>query len=400
MSLAAMPLNAVGSPRLDILRLTLSDFRSYACLRLDLDASGPPMIVLAGPNGAGKTNLLEALSFMTPGRGLRGARLDEAARIGAGGGWAVHARLATLDRTVEIGTGLVTETEAENGAPASQRRRVRIDGESASGPAALGRHVAMLWLTPAMDRLFTDAASGRRRFFDRMVLAMQGEHGRQLAGFERAMRERNRLLVERGAGADPAWLGALEARMAEHGVAIAAARREAAQRLDRRAAAEPAGPFPRPRVAVEGALESALERASALETEETYRERLAQMRARDAAAGRTLEGPHRSDLAVYHAAGGMPAHLCSTGEQKGLLVALVLAQAALSAERAGRAPVLLFDEVAAHLDADRRAALLGRLQALGCQAWLTGTEAALFAPLNGAAQAFSVADSALTPMEL
>lgn len=400
MPLAATSLESAGAPGLSIDRLTLTDFRSYAALRLDLpNAAGEP-VVLVGPNGAGKTNLLEAVSYLAPGRGLRGARLADVARLEAAGGWAVHARLLAGERSVEIGTGLAGDTEADETGGGAPRRIVRIDRENAGGPAALGRHVAMLWLTPAMDRLLGDAASERRRFLDRMVMALNSEHGRQLAGYERAMRERGRLLAERGGHADPAWLSALETRMAEHGVAIAAARREAVTRLGRRAAAEPEGPFPRPQLAVEGELEDALARMSALEAEDGYRDRLRELRPRDAAAGRTLAGPHRSDLAVVHAASGMPARLCSTGEQKGLVIAMVLAQAVSSAERAGRAPILLLDEVAAHLDPERRGALLSRLEALRCQAWLTGTEASLFSSLGGRAHAFAVANAALTPIDL
>jgi len=400
MPLAATPTDAIGSPGLSVDRLTLTDFRSYAALRLDLaNATGAP-VILVGPNGAGKTNLLEAVSYLAPGRGLRGAKLGDVARIGADGGWAVHARLIAGERTVEVGTGLAGDAPAAVNGAAATRRLVRIDRENAGGPAALGRHVAMLWLTPAMDRLLGDAASDRRRFLDRMVMTLNSEHGRQLAGYERAMRERGRLLAERGAYADPAWLSALERRMAEHGVAIAAGRREAVTRLDRRAMAESDGPFPRPRLAVDGELEGSLSRMSALELEDDYRQRLHEMRFRDAAAGRTLAGPHRSDLAVVHASSGMPARLCSTGEQKGLVIAMVLAQAGLATEQAGRTPILLLDEVAAHIDSERRETLLSRLTALRCQAWLTGTEASLFSTLSGRAHAFAVANATLTPIDL
>jgi len=389
MSLAAMALDAAATPGLHVARLSLSQFRCYAGLRLELAEAGSAPVVLVGANGAGKTNVLEALSYLAPGRGLRGARLDEVTRFGAEGGWAVHARVMLDGRVTEIGTGL---TAGQNG---NQRRVVRIDGETVSGPAALGRGMAMLWLTPAMDRLFTEGAGGRRRFLDRIVVALYGDHGRQVAGFERAMRERNRLLGERGAGGDPGWLAALENRMAEHAVAVAAARREAVSRLDRRSLDEPASPFPRPRVAVSGWLEDMLAGASALEVEDAYRERLAAMRGEDAAAGRTLEGPHRSDMAVRHGESDMPAHLCSTGEQKGLLVALILAHAGLIADQAGMAPILLLDEIAAHLDETRRAALFTRLIDLNGQAWLTGTEPGLFSALSGHAAAFSVSEGAV-----
>jgi len=400
MPLAATPMDATGTPGLSIDRLTLTNFRSYAALRLDLaELAGMP-VVLVGPNGAGKTNLLEAVSYLAPGRGLRGAKLGDVTRLGAPGGWGVHARLRDGEQVVEIGTGLTGEMNGQADEVAAARRLVRIDKDTTTGPAALAQYVAMLWLTPAMDRLLGDAASDRRQFLDRMVLSLHSEHGRQLAGFERAMRERNRILGERGGFADPTWLSALEARMAEHGVAMAAARREAITRLDRRVAEEPDGPFPRPRLTMEGTLEEALVRMSALEVEDDYRERLKDLRPRDAAAGRALDGPHRSDLAAYHAASGMPARLCSTGEQKGLVIAMVLAHAALIAERTGRAPVLLLDEVAAHLDPERRSSLLARLESLRCQAWLTGTEAGLFSPLAGRAAAFAVANASLTPIDL
>jgi len=401
MTQAAMPLDAAATPGLHIARLTLNDFRSYPALRLELEESGPSPVILVGSNGAGKTNVIEAVSYLAPGRGLRGARLDEVTRFGAARGWAVHARLTVGGRSIEIGTGLASTASGDDGGEGAQQRRVvRIDGEAASGPAALGRVVAMLWLTPAMDRLFTEAASGRRRFLDRIALALYGDHGRQVAGFERAMRERNRLLGERGAGADPAWLAALENRMAEHAVAAAAARREAVARLDRRSLEEPESPFPRARIAVRGWLEEMLASASALEAEDAYRARLAAMRREDAAAGRTLEGPHRSDLAVWHGESEMPAHLCSTGEQKGLLIALVLAHAGLTAERAGVAPILLLDEIAAHLDEERRSALFDRLTGLNCQAWLTGTEPGFFSALAGRAAAFSVSEGTLTRARL
>jgi len=378
---------------ISVARLKLSEFRNYPRLDLTLDSVGGP-VVLTGPNGAGKTNLLEAVSLLAPGRGLRGAPLPDIGRRAAATPWAVHARLATPYGAVDLGTGL----QAESVGP--PRRRVRIDGENAGGPAALGRHVRLLWLTPAMDRLFMEGGAERRRFLDRIVLTLHGDHGRQVAAFERAMRDRNRLLVEQGAMADTAWLSALEARMAEAAVAIAAARRETVAQLDAcaRRGASPA--FPQAAIAVHGWLEERLAGASALDVEDAYREALRAQRSRDAAAGRTLDGPHRSDLEVVHLGKAMPAAQCSTGEQKALLIALVLAHADLTVAVTGGAPALLLDEIAAHLDAERRLALFDALAPLGGQSWLTGTDPALFSGLAGRSQAFHIEDGRVTAFRL
>jgi DNA replication and repair protein RecF len=331
-----------------ITRLSLSDFRSYADAVV---APGPGLIILTGENGAGKTNVLEAVSLLSPGRGLRGASLSEMARADGPGGFAVAARLGD----VEIGTGTVA------GAP--ERRRVRVNGAPASANS-LAEWLSVLWLTPAMDRLFQEGAGGRRRFLDRLVLALRPGHAVHAARYEAAMRARNKLLAEEGRP-DEAWLSALEARMAEHGAALVEARREAVVALSERLADMPAGPFARPVLALEGG-------------EQDLAAELRGGRARDAAAGRTLIGPHRTDLVVTHAEKALPASLCSTGEQKALLLAIVLAHADLVADRAGRRPILLLDEVAAHLDPRRRAALFERLEVGGGQVWLTGTEPALF----------------------
>ncbi len=333
-----------------VTRLILTDFRSYAAATIE---AAPGFVVLTGENGAGKTNVLEALSLLSPGRGLRGATLSEMARGEGPGGFAVAAQ---LDGDVGIGTG------ATPAAP--ERRQVRINGAGASA-TSLSEWLSVLWLTPAMDRLFSEGASGRRRFLDRLVLALEPGHGHHAARYEAAMRARNKLLAE-PEGADPGWLSALEAGMAEHGQAIAAARERAVAALAERLASQPEGPFARAGLALEGwrGIDLAAElRAS---------------RGRDAAAGRTLVGPHRTDLAVTHLGKGQPADRCSTGEQKALLLGIVLAHADLVAEQAGRAPLLLLDEVAAHLDPIRRAALFERLAATGGQVWMTGTEPALF----------------------
>lgn len=368
-----------ASTRVAVMRLAVAQFRSYA--RADLRLDGRP-VVLAGANGVGKTNLLEALSFLAPGRGLRNATLDQVTRRQAQGEercWAIAAQVATPDGAVDIGTGV----DPQGG----ERRVVRIDGAPVPGSGELARILRLGWLTPAMDRLFIEGGTERRRFLDRLVFNFEPVHALNAAGYAKAMRERNRLL--RAGRFDPAWLGALEARMAEAGVALAAARAETVERLNR-ALAMAGGVFPRALLALDGALDAHLAEWPAVEAEEWLKAALAASRPRDAEAGRALEGPHRTDLRVRHAGkDGMPAELCSTGEQKALLIAIVLASARLqAAEYPGGAPVLLLDEVTAHLDAERRMALFEELADLGCQAWLTGTDEALFAPFGARAQHF------------
>jgi len=383
---------APASGAVAVRRLVLTDFRGYGSARLQVTAAP---VVLFGPNGAGKTNLLEALSFLAPGRGLRRARLGEIDRrvrmpdgaLGdpAGGAWAIHASLETPVGAVDIGTG----REASD---TSERRVLLIDGENAKSQAALARHLGVVWLTPAMDRLFVEGGSARRRFLDRLVYGFDAEHAQRVSGYEQAMRERARLL--RDGPMDASWLAALEETMAATGIAIAAARRETVARLDQ-ASAEAIGPFPAARLALKGEIEALLERLPALGAEDEMRARLKELRRQDAESGVTLLGPHRSDLVVRHAVTGMPAAEGSTGEQKALLISIVLAHARLQAALRERAPLLLLDEVAAHLDPARRAALFGEILRLGAQAWLTGTDAALFEELGGRAQFFSVADAAL-----
>jgi DNA replication and repair protein RecF len=385
---------APASGAVAVRRLVLADFRGYGAARLQVSAVP---VVLFGPNGAGKTNLLEALSFLAPGRGLRRARLGEIDRrlrtpegaLGepAGGAWAIHASLETPVGALEIGTG-------REASQTSERRVLLIDGESAKSQAALARHLGVVWLTPAMDRLFVEGGSARRRFLDRLVYGFDAEHAQRVSAYEQAMRERARLL--RDGPLDASWLTALEGTMAETGIAIAAARRETVARLDQ-ASAEAIGPFPATRLALTGEIEALLERLPALGAEDEMRTRLKELRRQDAESGTTLLGPHRSDLVVRHAITGMPAAEGSTGEQKALLIAIVLAHARLQAALRDRAPLLLLDEVAAHLDPARRGALFGEILRLGGQAWLTGTDAALFEGLRGRAQFFSVADAALAP---
>jgi DNA replication and repair protein RecF len=363
-------------------RLTLTNFRNYAGLRLETAAR---LVALAGPNGAGKTNLLEAISLLSPGRGLRGAGYDELARRDGAGAWAIAAELATADGPVSLGTGW---TRAD-GDTASQSRLTVIDGHVRKSSGAFGDHLRLIWLTPAMDRLFTGPASDRRRFLDRLVAVFDPEHASRVTVFEKVMRERNMLLVD--ARPDPAWLDSLEAHMAEAAIAIAAARSTAVETLQRHIG-EGRGDsaFPWGELAIDGEIEAMVAATPAVRAEDEYRNILRDSRKPDRAAGRTLCGPHRSDLAVTHGPKSMAAAQCSTGEQKALLIGLILAQARAVKREVGAPPILLLDEVAAHLDRARRHGLFAALAALGCQAWMTGTDAELFAGLGGEAAVFHV----------
>lgn len=383
-------------PLLSIKRLTLTNFRCYDYLRLDPD---PRPVVLTGPNGAGKTNILEALSFLAPGRGLRRSTLSQIARHAPDGQsvagqkvsgqtvvgipWAVATSLDTPLGVVEIGTG------REAG---SERRSIRIDGEAAKA-ADLARFVSILWLTPAMDRLFTEGASGRRRFMDRLVLGLEKDHAAHAGAYEHAMRERTRLLKD-GNG-EAAWLTALEDGMAIHGVAMAAARRRAIAQLDALCHSQ-TGAFPWARLSLAGEIEDWLDTLSENDAENRFRRALADNRQRDASAQAATRGPHRSDLGVRHGPKNSPAGDCSTGEQKAVLISILLSQARIHADLHGKAPLMLLDEVVAHLDQTRRDALFDELAALSAQSWLTGTDAALFAGFGRRAQYFHVADAAIT----
>ena len=340
---------------MSVTRLALTDFRSYPSALIE---PGPGFVLLSGDNGAGKTNVLEAVSLLTPGRGLRGAALPEMARIGGEGGFAVAARVGEID----IGTGTA--------ASAPERRQVRVNGAPAS-VNSLSEWLSVLWLTPAMDRLFSGTAGERRRFLDRLVLALEPGHAHHATRYDAAMRARNKLLSD--ARWDQAWLASLELAMAEHGTAIGAARERSVAALGQRLGEAPDDQFARASIGLEGWDCGDLAAA------------LGANRSRDAAAGRAVEGPHRQDLAVTHRAKGMPAARCSTGEQKALLLGLVLAHAELVTERRGEPPILLLDEVAAHLDPARRAALFARLEGRG-QVWMTATEAALFDGIGDASR--------------
>ena len=347
-------------------RLTLTDFRSYATVTIE---PGRGFVVLTGENGAGKTNVLEAVSLLAPGRGLRSGALGDMARKGGAGGFSVSAQLGDID----LGTGTL--------ATAPERRIVRINGATASA-TALSEWLSIVWLTPAQDRLFTDSAGERRRFLDRLVLALDPGHAHHATRYEAAMRQRNRLLAEDRA--DPDWLAALELAMAEHGAIIAQARTTLVDSLAIRIAAEPDSVFARADLSLTGWDGGDLAHD------------LAASRPKDAAAGRTLAGPHRQDLTVAHLAKAQPAAQSSTGEQKALLLGIILAHADLVAEQRQQRPILLLDEVAAHLDPSRRAALFERLDNGGGQVWLTGTEPALFNAVPASASHYTVADGAIT----
>ena len=351
-------------------RLTLRNFRNHEDA---LIVPSAPFVVLTGDNGAGKTNILEAVSLLVPGRGLRGAALSRMARQDGPGGFGVAGQVDG----VTLGTGTLADTP--------ERRQVRIGGV-AHAASALAEHLAVVWLTPAMDRLFMDGAGERRRFLDRLTLALEPAHAVHSTRYEAAMRARNKLLSDQGRAWDEHWLGALEAQMAEHGAAVHAARVALVGRLAEALAAQTEGVFARPLLALSGW------EGDGRPLDTTLREG----RRRDAAAGRALAGPHRSDFIVAHRAKGQAAALCSTGEQKALLLSIVLAHAALVGAERGRPPVLLLDEVAAHLDPARRLALFGLLGETGGQIWMTGTEAALFDGI-GVASRLNVAEGRISP---
>ena len=378
------------SHSLYVSRLTLTDFRNHAALDLQLD--GRP-VCLFGPNGAGKTNILEALTMLAPGRGLRSASLTDVARAGDEfrvQPWAVSARITHDGEETVVGAG--AERTPEGGV----KRVARRDGQPATA-AELAEAARMTWLTPAMDRLWSGPAGDRRKFFDRLTLARASEHGHSAAAYERAMRERQRLLSERVF--DDSWLGGLEREMSAHGAAIAAARVETLHRLQSAIDTRPDGAFPKAMLELDGLLEARFENgAASADVEEDFAELLRDVRGRDAGAGRALDGPHRSDLLARHAAKDMPADQCSTGEQKALLVGLTLAQARALAGDPGAGPsLILIDEAAAHLDGIRRAALFDELLSNAGQAWLTGTDENLFEAFGDRAQRFEVKDGKVTP---
>ncbi|TNE38107.1 MAG: DNA replication/repair protein RecF [Alphaproteobacteria bacterium] len=376
--------------QVSIAKLMLSAFRSYASAAIEMDARP---VVLTGPNGAGKTNVLEALSLFAPGRGMRGARMSDLSRVEheqVSDPWAISIALETETGRISLGTGLGQDPRG------SDKRLVRIDGQNGSGPTAFADYLAMVWLTPAMDRLFQEGVSARRRFFDRLVAAHDKGHTTRYNAYEKAMRERQNLLERQNA--DAKWLDSLEATMAEHGVAVAAARSDHLARLTAQVdgAVGAASLFPRADLSFDCDLMRGLASGrSALEVEDRFAERLKYLRAIDRAAGRATEGAHRSDLKVFHRLKGMPAKQCSTGEQKALLIGIVLAGARLKAQT-GAAPILLLDEIAAHLDEARRQALFDEICAMGAQAWMTGTDRALFDGFGSRAQYFEINESEIS----
>ena len=363
-------------------RLSLTHFRNYRAASLNTDRD---IVALVGPNGAGKTNCIEAISFLSPGRGLRRATLEDVADNQGDGSWAVAAEIEGALGLATLGTGI----EAPRGEAQATSRRCRIDRESVGSAAAFGDHLRMVWLTPAMDGLFMGAASERRRFFDRLVLAIDSEHSSRVSALDRSLRSRNRLLEVRNF--DDHWCDAIERETAELAVAVAASRGQTAIKLA--AMLRERGKhsvFPSAEIALDGWMENALLSQPATSVEDRYRNILCESRARDAAAGRTLDGPHLTDLKVIYAPKSMPARDASTGEQKALLIGLVLAHATLVAETTGIIPLLLLDEVVAHLDPGRRSALFGELAKLGAQVWLTGADPAAFGDIGGGCDIFDV----------
>ena len=370
-------------------RLTLTHFRNYRAASL---APRGDQIVLVGPNGAGKTNCLEAISFLSPGRGLRRATLDDVADNQGDGSWAVSAEVEGALGLATLGTGI--ELAPDSDAPSS--RRCRIDREPVPSATAFGEHLRMVWLTPAMDGLFTGAASERRRFFDRLVLAIDSEHSSRVSALDRALRSRNRLLEVRNY--DDHWCDAIERETAELAVAVAAMRGQTLARLDAKLQGRSAASaFPSGRLSLDGWMENALLHEPATAVEDRYRAILRKSRARDAAAGRTLDGPHLTDFQVVYAPKNMPARDASTGEQKALLIGLVLAHANLVADMTGIIPLLLLDEVVAHLDPGRRAALFDELARLGSQVWMTGADPQAFSAIGSSADIFEVDNGAMRP---
>jgi DNA replication and repair protein RecF len=369
----------------------LTNFRSYGMLDLKVE---PGHVVLVGPNGAGKTNVLEALSTLAPGRGLRGAKLGEMARSLPGEStarpWAVSATLGTPAGDTQLGVGYLP-----GGEEAVTKRAVRVDGVPFANPAALAERVRLIWLAPSMDRLFIDGVSERRRFLDRLIASFDPAHARRWGAYEIAMRER---LSALRAGAQNAWLSALERTIAETGVVVAVSRLEGLARLVRAMEEQRASAFPRADVAVAGTVEALLEQHAAVDVEDQFAGMLAGSRGADAEARRTSAGPHLTEFVVKHREKGRPAPECSTGEQKALLIRLVLASAGLPAPGAPEAPVLLLDEIAAHLDEGRRRALFDEIDALHVQAWMTGTDAPAFAALEARAQFKRVGDGQIRPM--
>lgn len=385
LTMSETPVLTASSDKLAVTRLTLTNFRSYVGERLEVD-NRP--VVLTGQNGAGKTNLLEALSFLVPGRGLRRAKLSEITRRGPDGAlaslqWGVAAKLLVGDNEMEIGTGC----EVSENLRGRDKRIIKIDGTVMKSQAELGRYTSAQWLTPQMDRLFLEGASGRRRFLDQLIYGLDPEHAGPVAAYEHSVRSRNKLLRE--GKLDPVWLDSIEDSIARHGIAISVRRLEAIERLQEVCRAS-YGAFPGALISMVGQIEDWLKNEPALAVEDRLRAALSASRENDAAGGFMSIGPHRSDFAVRHSDTGMAAEMCSTGEQKALLIGIVLATARLQTEERGYTPLLLLDEIAAHLDETRRASLFELILEMGAQAWITGTENEIFAPLGETVQRFTI----------
>jgi len=368
-------------------QLTLQNFRCYEQARITSIDTG--LIVLCGPNGAGKTNILEAVSLLSPGRGIRGVKATDMQCYDSPNPWGVSSKVMTGGGEVTLGTGLN---------PANGRRIVRINGVDAKSQMALSDYISCLWLTPQMDRLFIEGASGRRRFLDRLIFTFDAGHSGRVTRYENAVRQRSKLLQEENP--DPTWLEGLEAQIAETGIAISAARLDFTARLqnfcDQGDKAEESF-FPRAKLAVKGTIEELLENTPAVEVEKLFAYQLQQSRPKDAIVGGAATGPHKSDLSVVYAAKNVAAAHCSTGEQKALLIGLILSHGRMMMAERGAPPVLLMDEIAAHLDEDRRYALFERLQSLGGQVWMTGTDPILFESIIGKAQCFDVETAQINP---
>lgn len=375
--------NNLTIPLRGVERLGLSHFRCYEIFTVSLDTRP---VVLTGPNGAGKTNLLESLSFLMPGRGLRRASLSDVRCQGGTDPWAISIQLKDEEERLHIGTGLDPE------APDSERRVTKINGEKVKSQSALTEWVSVLWLTPQMDRLFLEGSQGRRRFLDRLVYGFDSGHAQRLNRYEQVLRERNLLL--RQGRYDPYWLTSLEEILVNEGIALTIARREVVAHLSS-VLTHKGNAFPQAELALEGTVETLLDGRSLLDVEEDMRRLLHASREQDRLSGRTAMGPHRSDLLVTHPEKNQPAALCSTGEQKALLLSIVMASAHLLSIRAETIPLLLLDEVVAHLDAARRSALFDELLKLKIQAWLTGTDVSLFEELQGNAQFLSLKEARL-----
>lgn len=385
-------MDAKLSERLWFSNLKLTGFRNYKTLEIDLTSRH---VVLIGNNGAGKTNILEAISFLSPGRGIRRAAYDDIALDGGDGTWTISAKFEGTSGQTQIGSGYVQKpNEIE------KHRRIKINGETIRGTDQLAEIVRIIWISPSMDRLFAATATERRRFLDRMVLAIDPQHGKRVSSFEKVVRSRNRLLSEHPGNSS--WIESLEVQIAELGVAISIARRELITYLAKFVDSPNSchSKFPTSRLSLVGEFEESVRDMPATDAEEFYQKTLRIYRPRDIAAGRTLSGPHLTDLNVVHKEKEMPAAQSSTGEQKALLIGIVLAHARLVLSLSGSPPILLLDEITAHLDSTRRKSLFDQLEELGSQCWLTGTEIALFDSLDSRAQIFQVVDGMVESVPL